>query len=150
MGTQDKKPLNKGAQDYMDELSSTPKWMDVTQKAKDVTYIYRVLARYNRFNFVQRILDPQESIIMPDTGRPGTHFMVWGESDGRYYVYPRIVMGVEGKLELLDETQAWEHAKKTGEMIPFSNKKEAEWFSYHYKDIWRGKFQEDGKSKFKY
>lgn len=150
MGTQDKKPLNKGAQDYMDELSSAPDWLDVTQKAKDASYIYRVLSRFNQFDFVQRIINPVEHIVMPGTERPGTHFMSWGESDGRYWVYPRIVRGKDGKLELLDETGAWRHACNTGERIPFSNKKEAEWFSFHYKDIWRGKFQPYGKSKFKY
>lgn len=132
------------------ELQTTPDLVDVTKQLENVTYIYDVLAKFKKFDFVQRILDPKESIPMPETGRTGTHFMVWGQADGRYWVYPRIVRGKEGKLKLLDENEAWNHACKTGEMIPFMSKKQAEWFSYHYKDIWKGKFQQDGKSLRKY
>lgn len=100
-------------------------------------YINTILDKYKHLNFVQRILNPVKKINMPETGRTATHYMVHSNIDGFYAVYPRIVEQENGQLTLLSETEAWNHAKQTGEFIKFQNKKEAEWFSYHYKDIWK-------------
>lgn len=100
-------------------------------------YINTILDNHKHLNFVQRILNPVKKINMPETGRTATHYMVYSNIDGSYAVYPRIVEQGNGQLKLLSETEAWNHAKQTGEFIKFQNKKGAEWFSYHYKDIWK-------------
>ena len=127
-------------------FGSDPSWIKQKVDTQNVKYIYSILDKHKQFDFVQRIYDPSDRIKMPGTGRSGTHYMVWGETDGKYAAYPRIVR-IDGELKLLESTEAWNHAKKTGEMILFDSKQDAEWFSSHYKDVWKGKFQPDGKSK---
>lgn len=129
------------------DLSSSPNWKKDVDDARDVLYVRNILEKYKNFNFVQRIFHPTESINMP-SGKTGTHFMVFSEADGRYMVYPRIVDRGNG-LELLDKTEAWNWAKKSREMIPFSTYKEALWFSGDkgYKAVWKKKYFQDEKAR---
>jgi hypothetical protein len=98
--------------------------------------IGKVLDKNRGKDFVERIINPWDSpvIEMPD-GTRKTHYMSWGESDGKYYVYPNVMRDGE---ELKDYTDydAWGKAWERGEYIEFDNAEDAEWFSKNYKQVW--------------
>jgi hypothetical protein len=90
-------------------------------------------------NFAQRALHPDQSPKL-DNGflqDPSTHSMAWGEGDGKGFAYPTVVqMQPGGWLQRLANMQAWQHAMKTKEFIPFDDKRKAAEFSTDYKTIW--------------
>ena len=71
----------------------------------------------------------------PD-GTVSTHSMAYGEADGKYYVYPTVVMGGGDKLQRLSGDDAWNNAMQTENYIEFGSEKDAEWFSKNYKKYW--------------
>lgn len=85
--------------------------------------------------FVQRILNPGDLRLDRGDGKFSTHSMAWGEADGTFYVYPTVMQDENGQLKDYGD-QAWQHAKDTGNVIPFDNAKEAAWFSENYKKVW--------------
>jgi hypothetical protein len=97
----------------------------------------KLLDQHKGLNFVQRILNPR---IYPNKPLPGgdvaTHRMAWGEADGKYFAYPTVVQGGDGKLVELPPEEAFKHAVKTGEFIEFSSGGDADWFSKNYKRVW--------------
>lgn len=89
-------------------------------------------------SFVQRILRPNEFPTLDlGNGSHATHRMEWGESDGKYVVYPRVLLQEGGKLQDYGDN-AWQHARQSGNFIEFDNPKDAEWFSSRYKGAWGG------------
>ena len=102
----------------------------------DVERIFDILVRNSDKGFVKRILNPKAYPTLPNPdGSSSTHSMAWGEGGGKYYVYPTVIGGKRGLRRLTDK-DAWENAKKTGDLIEFSTPEEADWFSKRYKDIW--------------
>lgn len=87
--------------------------------------------------FVQRILAPGNYPKLDNKdGSQSTHSMVWGESDGKFFVYPTVLMGNSGKLQRLSDDDAWSNAMETGGYIEMPTADEADWFSREYKQVW--------------
>ena len=89
--------------------------------------------------FVDRIINPQNyptPSIFDEGGRMQTHFMsATPDKEGNWYAYPNIIFedGEYKKLDL-NEDQALEYAKKSGNVIPFGKNKDAAIdFSKNYK-----------------
>jgi hypothetical protein len=98
--------------------------------------ILAILEKNKNKSFVQRILNPKKYPVKQNKdGSVSTHLMSWTESDGKYYVYPTLLMTKDG-LKQYDPDEAWKHVKTTGNFIEFDLPQEADFFSKHYKDIW--------------
>ena len=89
--------------------------------------------------FVDRIINPQNyptPSIFDEGGRMQTHFMsATPDKKGNWYAYPNIIFedGEYKKLDL-NEDQALEYAKKSGNVISFGKNKDAAIdFSKNYK-----------------
>lgn len=92
-----------------------------------------ILDEHSDKNFVQRILDPTNfPFIDRGNGDYSTHKMAWGESDGKFMVFPTIVH-VGNRLVELSPDQAWKFATRSGEFIELPDAKTAEWFAQNYK-----------------
>ena len=61
--------------------------------------------------------------------------MAYGESEGKYFVYPTVLYG-NGQLTQLPDEQAYRQARETGNYIEFDNEEDADWFSKSYKKVW--------------
>lgn len=89
-------------------------------------------------SFVQRILFPQNYPILDrGNGVYSTHSMASGESNGRYYAFPTVLMNQNGALQDYGK-DAFGHALATGNHIEFPTPEEAEYFATHYKAAWGG------------
>jgi len=114
----------------------------VMKKADAKGRIEAVLEQNKSKDFVQRIVDPENSPSMDlGKGYTGTHLMAadWDDEEQRWMVYPTIVR-VNGELKKLEVNEAMMHAKATGEFIDFAgDKDEAIWFSKNYKKVWAKK-----------
>jgi hypothetical protein len=116
-------------------------------KPDDVTKIKNIFANNLDLNFVQRIATPGKYPNLPLQGTPygkkgdyGTHLMSYGELGDKAIVYPMIIHDPKtNALTLLSPDDAYKHAVDTGEYIPFSDPKEADWFSQNYKKVWENK-----------
>src|SRR5688572_2782538 len=87
--------------------------------------------------FVQRILRPNDFPTLDvGNGYHATHRMTWGESDGKYVVYPTVLMEQGGGLKDYGPDEAWNHVKKTGNFMEFDKPEDAEWFTKRYKGAW--------------
>ena len=102
----------------------------------EITRINDILGKHKDKDFVKRILYKDKyPVINNDDGSVSTHLMSWGETDGRYLVYPTIVNGKEG-LRKLEMDEAFRHALGSQEYIEFDNPDDADWFSKNYKAVW--------------
>lgn len=114
--------------------------MDNFQPASDYEYqlLMQTLNDNKDKSFVQRILNPKAfpRLDLGD-GSYATHRMAWGEANGKYYVYPTVLMGEDGKLKDYG-ADAWSHVRQTGNMIEMPTADDAEWFSTRYKAAWGG------------
>ena len=101
--------------------------------------IKSILDKNKDKSFVQRILQPDKfpKLDLGD-GNYATHKMSWGESGGKYIVFPTVLYG-EGKLQEFKPDEAFGHAMNTGNYIEFDNPEEADWFSKNYKKVWEKK-----------
>lgn len=88
-------------------------------------------------SFVQRILNPSKYPSLPmGNGSYATHRMAWTEADGRYFVFPTVLLN-DGRLSDYGD-KAWDAVKQTGQYIEFPSADDAEWFSSRYKAAWGG------------
>lgn len=90
-------------------------------------------------NFVQRIIAPEQwPTISTDDKSESSHLMMWGEDETGPYVFPTVVWDEQGKgLQHLEPLDAAQRATKSGELIRFETKEEADVFSREYKRAWR-------------
>jgi len=73
-------------------------------------------------------------------GRWGTHRMAYSTGTPNI-VYPTIVQDpISGNLKQLNDDEAVDYAKKTGEFIPFDKPEDAAWFGRSYKKVWGGEW----------
>ena len=79
--------------------------------------LWDILKQNENKSFVQRILNREKYPVLqnPD-GSESTHSMASGESDGRFFAYPTVLMTKDG-------------------LKRFSNE-EAFWFGTNYKNVW--------------
>lgn len=114
--------------------------MDPIQAEKD--RIEAILSQHKDKNFVQRVIDPTTvpSLDMGN-GNYGTHLMSYSTNDKGAVVYPEIVQDKQtGKLVRLKGDEAYKHAMKNNEYIPFDKAADADWFTKNYKKVWQGKY----------
>src|SRR5688572_25515035 len=96
-------------------------------------------------SFVQRILRPDEFPTLPlGNGSHATHRMAWGESGGKYVVYPTVLLNDKKQLQDYGD-DAWKHAAQSGNFIEFDNAQDADWFSQRYKGAWGGRMNNEPK-----
>jgi len=98
--------------------------------------VKNILNANRKIGFVQRILKPNDFPKLPNKdGSFSTHSMVWGESDGKYIVFPTVLF--DGKqLQRFDPETAFKHVMQTGNFIEFPTAKDAAEFSVGYKQFW--------------
>lgn len=121
--------------------------MDEYQQVDNNEYqrLMQILKTNASKSFVQRILRPDEFPTLDvGNGSHATHRMAWGESGGKYVVYPTVLMTEGNKLQDYGNN-AWSHAAKSGNFIEFDNAKDAEWFSSRYKGAWGGRMNNEPK-----
>ena len=106
----------------------------------DIARVKEILNSHSDKLFVKRILTPEKYPVLHNpNGTYSTHSMAWGEADGKYNVYPTVILTKDGTLERLSSHghEAWKHASSTGNYISFDTPQEAAWFSKNYKSVWR-------------
>ena len=103
----------------------------------DVEKILKILEGHSGKSFVQRILDPDQypKLDLGD-GKSATHLMSWGESDGKYLVFPTVLYD-NGRLQQYKPDDAFSTAISSGNYIEFDRKEDADWFSKNYKKVWK-------------
>ncbi len=110
---------------------------------EDYEIVRKILEANKNKDFIQRILRPDDYPALPALdGKTKTHLMSWGESDGKYQVYPTIIHK-DGELIQYKDDEAAQHAMKTGEYVEFDNPADAAWFSERYKAYWEGPPKKD-------
>lgn len=110
----------------------------------DTDKVRQVLAKNANKNFVKRVLNPNDYPVLnlgakDFSGRQqsGTHLMAWGQTDGKYVVYPTIMYDDATKtLTNWGMERGFREAMKNGEFIEFDSPEEADWFSRNYKLVW--------------
>jgi hypothetical protein len=104
---------------------------------QDTAIVASLLQQHSDKNFVKRILNSESYPKLDNKdGTYSTHSMAYGESGGKYYVYPTVIQDENtGELKRLSDKEAWKHAMKTGEHIPFFDENSADWFSSNYKAL---------------
>lgn len=102
----------------------------------DLEYITNILTANKDKNFIDRVLNKDKyPVLQLDKNTIATHKMMWGESDGKYIVYPTIFL--EGdKLKQYEPKEAFWKAQDTNNFIEFDNPIEADFFSRNYKAVW--------------
>jgi hypothetical protein len=101
----------------------------------ELTRIYDILEKNKHKNFVKRILDPDNSPKLDlGEGNYATHKMAWGESEGKYFVYPTIIQDGDKLVDYGKD--AFNKAFEKGDVIEFSTPYEADNFSKNYKKVW--------------
>ena len=106
-----------------------PQWLD----------IFNTIEKNKAVPFVDRIINKNKypSLKDPKTGKDMTHMMSWGESGGKYYVFPTIEM-INGKLVDMTESgmNPFDYALKNKNYIEFDTPDAADYFSKNYKKYW--------------
>ena len=101
----------------------------------DQLRILEILEANKDKDFVQRILNASDYPSLPNRdGSESTHSMAWGESDGKFYVYPTVVYEEDEMMRLGPDT-AFGRAIRTDDYIEFPTIEEAYEFSREYKNF---------------
>lgn len=114
--------------------------MDDYQQVTPAEYqrLMAILKQNAGKSFVQRILRPDEFPTLDlGNGSHATHRMAWDEKDGKYYVYPTVLLQEGGRLHDYGD-KAFDEVMKSGNFIEFDNARDADWFSKRYKGAWGG------------
>jgi len=89
--------------------------------------------------FVDRVLNRDKYPVLPlPGGGHATHKMAWGETDGKYLVYPTVQWDGKNLVEY-SGGDAFKRALAAGDYIEFETPEEADWFSKNYKAVWGSK-----------
>ena len=123
------------------DMPVTSEFDKTYELAVDQDRIKAILEGHKDKNFVQRIMQPDKYPTLPldpskGEGDYGTHMMSYSTNDKGAVVYPEIIQDTDGNLKRLGRDEAYRHAMKTGEYIPFSNPADADWFGKNYKKVW--------------
>jgi len=101
----------------------------------DTDQVIAILNANSKVPFVRRILSPFTAPVIKNGRDVMTHKMAWGESDGKFYVFPSIMESERGKLKDYGKT-AFDEAIKRRDFITFDNQDDASAFSQNYKTYW--------------
>jgi hypothetical protein len=100
--------------------------------------ILRILTENQNKGFVKRILNPNEYPTLNNKdGTHSTHSMTWGETGGKFVVFPTVLYNDKKELTRHDFKSAWENVRETGNFIEFETSEEADFFSREYKQYWK-------------
>ena len=104
----------------------------------DFNKIAKILTENSEKSFVKRILNrDQFPVLDNEDGTVSTHSMAYGETeDGRFFVYPTVLMTDKG-LKRFGDNDAWRETQGSGNFIEFGSGEEADWFSKNYKKVWK-------------
>jgi hypothetical protein len=101
----------------------------------DKVKLLEILLKNKNKDFINRIINVNDFPTLENRdGTVSTHSMSYGESDGKYYVYPTVVYR-DGKMQRLGPDTAWSVAFETGDYLVFDNEKDASDFSKEYKQF---------------
>ena len=103
----------------------------------DNKYLGQILQANKDKLFVKRILytDNYKPLDLGN-GQTASHLMAYGEADGKFFVFPTVLMMEDRTLKQFSSDQAWKRAHATGNVIQFDSEAEAAWFSKNYKRYW--------------
>lgn len=104
----------------------------------DYSKLVDIINKNKEIPFVNRFINSQDyPVINNPDGTYSTHKMMWGESRGKYYVFPSIEM-IEDQLTDLPSVgiNPFKHAMENKNYIEFNSPEEASWFSKNYKKYW--------------
>ena len=105
--------------------------------ADDLSKIRAILEANKSKSFVNRIINYQNSPRLDlGGGQYATHKMAWTEADGKYYVYPTVLLQGDNTLKEYKPDDAWRQVRQSGNFIEFNSPNDADWFSRNYKRIW--------------
>jgi len=100
-------------------------------------YLYNILSANKDKGFIKRVLNPEKYPTLDNKdGTHSTHSMAWGETNGKYVVFPTVLYNGK-KLTRYDPSDAWKRVYETGNFIEFDTPEEAEYFSREYKQYWK-------------
>ena len=113
--------------------------MDQYRSVSDPEFqrLMQILKQNSDKTFVQRILRPDDFPKIYYEGGQATHRMSWGETEGKYVVFPTILWDGNNLKDYGDK--AWDEVMKSGNYIEFDSADEADWFSKSYKGAWGGR-----------
>ena len=99
----------------------------------DKIRLLELLLKYRDKDFINRIVNVNDFPILENRdGTVSTHSMSYGEVDGKFYVFPKVV-NEGGKAMRLGPDTAWTRALTSGDFIEFDNEQDAADFSKEYK-----------------
>lgn len=105
----------------------------------DSDRILQILNANNSKRFIKRILQPFGAPVAIDDEDPSrvmTHKMSWGDSDGKYYVFPSVMEDLKTGELVNYGKDAFIEALRRRDFIKFDNPEDADWFSRNYKTYW--------------
>lgn len=99
--------------------------------------IIKIIEQNKNVPFVDRIINKDKYPTIKEGDYDVTHKMAWGESEGKYYVFPTVEM-IGGKLVDLGAAgiDPLKHALDSNNFISFDNAQDADSFSKNYKSYW--------------
>ena len=99
--------------------------------------VKQILTQNKSKGFVKRILNRDNYKPLDNgDGSYSTHSMAWGEADGKFFVFPTVLMNDKGSLQRFKPNDAWKASQKTGNYIMFDNQNDAAEFSKEYRKVW--------------
>lgn len=108
-------------------------------------WVDKIITSNTDKNFVDRLARPELYPVLPrpdlGEGNYSTHLMSWSTVGPKQtpIVYPSVIFDPPTRsLKMLNQDEAFNHAMKTGEYLPFKSPKEADLFTREYKRHWRG------------
>ena len=100
--------------------------------------IQSLLNAYSDTPFVKRILYPNKYPIMfNDDGSYSTHLLSYMNHGNKYYVFPMLQYYGNQLKRYKNPRSAFEQAMISQNTIPFNSQQAADFFTKHYKDVWK-------------
>jgi|GEM_PF-6292905 len=121
------------------KLGDVPALDPPTDRRHNDIWIRNILRDNSQKTFVKRILNVDRYPIYKfNEHTHGTHFMSHTEVDGKWIVYPNLVLNKESfTLELHEGADSVRLALDTGNFISFHKEADAEFFAKNYKRVWK-------------
>lgn len=83
-----------------------------------------------KLEFEKRVLEPSKyPVLQNEDGSVSTHSMAWGDSNGKFYAYPTVVLRPDNTLVRLPDAVAWHYAQETKQYREFDNMHDAAYYA---------------------
>jgi hypothetical protein len=104
------------------------------------SWVDSIVGKNTHLNFIDRIARPELYPTLQQGDETRTHYMAWDHINGQPAVYPTVIFDpTTMQLKQLSDKDAYTHALKNKEFLPFQSEEEADLFSQNYKRAWRPK-----------